>query len=716
MTIDKLNKDFCSGCLACYNVCPQNAISLIINFEGFFEPRVNFQKCIDCGLCTSACSRMNNVCLNQVKESHAIICEDEIRDSCSSGGAWGIFAYHVKRANGIVYGAVFDQEYKRVRHRRLEKIDEICKSFGSKYLQSDIDFTYKNVRDDLKTGRLVIFSGCPCQVDALKKYLHVDYDNLITVDILCHGVASPWAYKKFLDEFIADIDDPIIKSSFRDKTYGWACNVVVDTEDGTKRVSSHSGDYFNAFLWGYSVRNACFSCPYANADRVGDLSIGDFWEIKKVFSDWNDYRGTSLLLINTDKGKKFYSEVKCEIKKDIICDYSDVVNKTGDVNWAIVKPGKKPISKDVFFYRLHRGDEFSEAFKYASTGRFDVGIFGWWFEDNWTNYGSTLTYYSLLEYVSSLGLSVCMIPSPFHRAENASEFVKSHGYRIADTHSFGDFYKHNANINKFLIGSDQLWFYDCYKSWGHSLFLDFVSNDKKKIAYATSFGHADPKIPNDEKIQIKKLLDRFDGISTREISGVEYLAKEININAVQVLDPVFLVDDAVWDDLQEDAQRKTTGEYIFAYILDPNDEKIKILNEMKEKLGISIISITDHQYDRKNKEQMLCNNGIIREASIYELIYHLKNAKYVITDSFHGTCFSLIFNKNFISLVNPKRGSTRFDTLAEIAKISDRFVYDIKNFKLNDNILMKPNYYEISKILKKEIQRSKTWLNYQLLS
>lgn len=712
--IDKKN---CTGCLACYNVCLHNAIDITTNHEGFCEPNVDQDKCINCGMCVNVCAKLyDNIQYIQVQEAHAVICNDDLRDKCSSGGFWGAIATYFGSNGGDVYGAVFSDDFRKVSHQRLQTIEEIQKSFGSKYLQSDIGYVYRSVKNDLELGKKVLFSGCPCQVDALNRFLNKDYDNLVTIDILCHGVVSPWAYIKFLDEIFGDVDSDIKKVGFREKKYGWACNVVVEANDGTERVSPHSGDYFNAFLWGYSQRIACFECPYSRKERIGDLTIGDFWGIKSIIAEWNDIKGTSLVLINSEKGKNIYSNLQKYIRIDNECSYSEVLDKTGDINWALVKPGIKPNMRDVFFYRLHRGDSFSDAFKYASTGEFDVGIFGWWFEDDWTNYGSTLTYYALMEYVSSLGLSVCMIPSPFHKAQNASEFVKKHGYRICETYQFEYFWKHNDKIKTFLLGSDQLWFYSCYKEWGHSLFFDFVSDKKNKIAYATSFGHADPKIPETEKKEIKRLLKRFDGISIRENAGVEYLYNEMDIKSVQTMDPVFLVDRYLWEEMAVGAKRKKEGDFIFAYILDPNSEKIDALKYLGEELNMPVTVITDRQYGRKEKEKMLSEFDIIRSASIYELIFHINNAKYVATDSYHGTCFSLIFQKKFISFMNPKRGISRFETLAEILGINDRFIYDINDFKENKNIFDRPNYFEISRLLNKAVNRSKAWLDNQLLN
>ena len=717
-TIEKLDKKLCTGCGACFNICPKNAISMKKNSEGFLEPVVDYEKCIDCGLCEKICPQLaSKIKLNKAKHTYGIKCKDKIRENCSSGGVFGAVAKWAISKGGSVFGATFTEDYQGVVHVKAKTEDELQKLYKSKYMQSDTGLIFKEVKQELEKSKApVVFAGCPCQVSGLKSFLMKDYDNLFTIDILCHGVASPEAYRLFLKEFFGDVESPIKNVDFRSKRFGWACNVAVVAEDGTERVSPHAGDYFNAFLWGYSQRKVCFDCKYANQERIGDITIGDFWGIDKILPKLNDKKGVSLVLSNTEKGTELIKEIKTYIDEIEECDYDKMLDAVKDINWALYKPGIKPTNRDVFFYRLSRGDTFSQALKYASTSKYDVGIFGWWFEDQWTNYGSTLTYYALMEYVSSLGLSVCMITSPFHKRENASEFVKKHGYMMSPTYSFADFAKHNENIDTFLIGSDQLWFYHCYKTWGNSLFLDFVNDDKKKISYATSFGHKDPKIPDSELPKVKKLLERFDAISNREFDGVDIMAEKFGIESVQNVDPVFLCDMKNWESIANDAERKTEGDYIFTYMLDPNEEKTKVLKHLSKKLGLKIVSVTDKQYENNEKVKLLKNFGVIENATIPEQIYHLMNAKYVVTDSYHGTCFAVLFKKNFVAMVNAKRGTSRFDTIGKLFGVADRFVFDPSEVLTRDELLVRPDYSKIEPKMKKAIEKSKAWLNNQLLS
>ncbi len=717
-TINKLDKNLCTGCGACYNICPKNAIEMKADKDGFLQPVIDDEKCINCGLCASICPQLSeNVKFNQVRHAYGIKCKDNVRNKCSSGGAFGAIARWAISEGGVVFGAAYTDDFKGLVHVAAKDEETLQKLYKSKYFQSDTNISFREVKNLLENTRApVVFAGCPCQVSGLKSYLRKEYKNLVTIDILCHGVVSPAVYKQFIEEFFGDVDSPISNVDFRSKRFGWACNVLVEAKDGTERVSPYKGDYFNSFLWGYSQRNACFECKYARPERVADITLGDFWGIDGILPKMNDKKGVSLMLSNTEIGDKVIKNLKPYIQEIEECDYQKVLNVIKDVNWALRQPGVKPENHDAFFYRLSRGDTIAQALRYASNNHYDVGIFGWWFEDQWTNYGSTLTYYALMEYVSSLGLSVCMLTSPFHKKENASDFVKKHGYIMSKTYKFDQFYKHNENIDTFLIGSDQLWFYNCYKTWGYSLFLDFAKNETKKISYSTSFGHKNPHIPDSEIPKLKQLLSRFDAISTREIDGVDIMKNMFGLEAVQAVDPVFIVDYKNWEMIAADAKRKTEGDFIFTYMLDPTDDKLKALKHFSNKLGMKVVSMTDKQYQNNEKLEMLKDFGPLKGGTIEELIYHFMNAKYVLTDSYHGSCFSILFQKNFTGIINAKRGVSRFDSLDRLFKVGDRFVTDAKEILNKDHLLSRPEYNIITPLVKKESARSKAWLASQLLN
>ena len=311
MNINHLDKQFCTGCASCANICPVGAIEMRENDEGFLYPHIN-NKCTNCGLCSSHCPALNNTLPKIVnKESYAVMATDDLRKKGSSGGVFPIIAEHVINNNGVVYGAAFEDDFKKVTLQRATTVEELNKLYKSKYVQSETLTIFKSVKADLEKGKMVLFSACPCQVDGLKTFLGKDYNNLYLIDILCHGAPSPLAYRKFL-EMINQGKKKITHVDFRDKSRGWGTNITVKFEDGTEHTEPGNGEYMRSFLSGFSMREGCFSCKYANPKRVGDITLGDFWGVWDIDKELNDGKGTSIVLCNNKKGKKLLDLINRE--------------------------------------------------------------------------------------------------------------------------------------------------------------------------------------------------------------------------------------------------------------------------------------------------------------------------------------------------------------------------------------------------------------------
>lgn len=222
-------------------------------------------------------------------------------------------------------------------------------------------------------------------------------------------------------------------------------------------------------------------------------------------------------------------------------------------------------------------------------------------------------------------------------------------------------------------------------------------------------------IPKEEIPKLKPLLNRFDAISVREFDGVKTLSELFDIPAVQTLDPVFLCDLKNWDEIAKCAKNTPQNDFLFSYMLDPDKRKVSALKHVSKKLKLDLISITDKQYQKKEKEEILKGCGVLRNSTIEDLIFYIKNAKFIITDSFHGTCFALIFRKPFIAIVNNKRGTSRFDTISQLFGIEDRLVNSAEEILTNVKLLTRPDYYKISPRIETAIMKSKAWLNNELL-
>ena len=711
-----LNRNLCTGCGLCFDLCPMGAITMKADDEGFFFPEID-DKCTQCGLCAKKCPQISyKAPENDKAECYAAQCKESLRSSGSSGGVFAALAENIIQKKGAVCGAAFDDSFRNLSLISVTDKGSLKKLYKSKYVQSDAGNIYSETKARLERGETVLFSGCPCQIEALNSFLGKEYKNLITVDILCHGVPSPLAYEKFLEEVSNGGNKQIVSVDFRDKKYGWGTLLSVAFSDKTTHYDYYNGNYFRAFLDGLSMRESCFHCKYSQFARVGDITLGDFWGVKNYKTSFDDGKGTSLIICNTPKGKQMLEEIKQQFAVLERVPNKTVVEISEKANAALVRPTYKPPMRKCFFYHLKKGDGFSKSLRYAETSLLDVGILGWWNETPRSNYGSTLTNFALYRYVLSLGLSVAMVSPPNFDRKYAGEFNKKYRYRMTAKYAPQEISENNKYIDTFIVASDVLWYYTAFIKTGYFFMLDFVNDDKRKISYATSFGNAKSFFPKEEILKVHTLLNRFDGISVREYEGVEICKNRLGVSATQVLDPVFICDKINYDELANNAQRKTRGKFLFAYMLDPTSEKAKHLGKIAKKLCLQLVTITDKQFNAEEKVEVLKKYGILEHASIEDLVYHIKNAEFVITDSYHGMCFSLIYRKTFLALVNRARGASRFETLAEDFKIGERMLENLQEALDKPYLLQAMDYSGISSRIEEETERSKQWLNYVLFS
>ncbi len=298
----------CTGCSACMAVCPKEAIAMVPNAEGFLVPRINPDKCVSCGRCRKACPS-NGDAARALKSAplraYAYRNDDEVRAHSSSGGAFWALAKPVIDEGGVVYGAAFDDRFA-VRHIRCEDEVSLRRCCGSKYVQSDVGDSYASVRADLASGRTVLFSGTPCQVAGLKSYLKLcsggGSPQLILVDLLCHGAASPGLFSDHV-AFLESRYGHLTGFEFRNKDFGWHGyrNAAVFDGDG-KRFGYDVSAYQEVFNFSYAARPACSRCPYACAERTGDVTLGDYWGVERYCPSIDDNRGVSLVIACTDHG------------------------------------------------------------------------------------------------------------------------------------------------------------------------------------------------------------------------------------------------------------------------------------------------------------------------------------------------------------------------------------------------------------------------------
>lgn len=359
------DKKDCCGCSACVQRCPKQCITMHSDEEGFLYPVVDKSACIDCGLCEKICPVINQ---DEPKKPLKVYAaknpNEEIRIKSSSGGIFTMLAERTINNGGVVFGARFNENWEVV-HSYAESIDDIAAFRGSKYVQSRIGDTYCQTEKFLKDGREVLFSGTPCQIAGLRRFLRKDYKSLITADIVCHGVPSPLVWREYLDSLfscnkvggnmVSDSLKTISDISFRDKKYGWkkygfavrqatdkTCNNSVyrpTDKSQNDEIVLHETLGKNVFMRGFLkdlyLRPSCYSCPAKAGKSGSDITIADFWGIANYHPDFDDDKGCSLILLNTEKGCKTYNNL---ITVDIETQYDKALNGNPSVERSVQIP------------------------------------------------------------------------------------------------------------------------------------------------------------------------------------------------------------------------------------------------------------------------------------------------------------------------------------------------------------------------------------------
>ncbi|MGL5920706.1 MAG: Coenzyme F420 hydrogenase/dehydrogenase, beta subunit C-terminal domain [Bacteroidales bacterium] len=363
--IHLIDKKDCVGCNACMQICPKSCIQMKEDFEGFLYPVVDMDLCIDCSLCEKVCPVIHqNPVPEEKPQCFAAKNKNEaVRIQSSSGGVFTLLAESIIEQGGIVFGARFDDSWEVV-HDYTETKDGLAAFRGSKYVQSRIEDNFLKVRNFLKADRKVLFSGTPCQVAGLKRFLRKEYENLVCVDFVCHGVPSPKVWKLYKNEILDSVDkNSVLAASkpefediqFRNKTTGWkkySFEVTIRKANlNTVQRSELSANnlFMRGFLRDLYLRPSCYDCPAKKHKSGADLTIADFWGIQNHYPDFDDDKGVSLIMTLTNKGKEVYSSIANEhnlLKVDyfIALQGNPSIKKSAPINHQ----------KELFFQRLDK--------------------------------------------------------------------------------------------------------------------------------------------------------------------------------------------------------------------------------------------------------------------------------------------------------------------------------------------------------------------------
>lgn len=341
----------CYGCGACLNICPRQAITMVENKEGFLYPKVDKNKCTNCGLCIKTCPAINKISNKSNNPIYyaAKIKDKKIQKESTSGGIFSAIANWVIDQKGIVCGAEMDINHQ-VHHVEVRTKEDLKKLRGSKYVYSDLGSIFPIIEKNLISNKLVLFSGVPCQVAALKLFLKKDYDNLITIDVICHGTPNQKLFDKYIDFFEKKNKLKVLNYEFRSKKHvdwGYLVANVFCNKNGkfiNKKTDSSFDWYYNSFLKSKNYRESCYSCIFATKERVSDFTLGDFWGINDVSSSFYDSNGVSAVILNTDKSQDIFDNILDNIK----C-ISVSFKEMSKHNEQLKNPSNRPKNRDDWY-------------------------------------------------------------------------------------------------------------------------------------------------------------------------------------------------------------------------------------------------------------------------------------------------------------------------------------------------------------------------------
>ncbi len=356
MYINVNSKKDCCGCRNCENICPKSAIKMTEDKEGFLYPKIDENKCVNCGLCKSVCPWINESSKEDkmdAQKCYALINKDSVvQRKSSSGGAFGVFAKEILKSGGYVCASIMDENLI-VKHIITNKESDLEQMYGSKYVSSDLKDNFSKIKRLLNKSNKVLFCGVPCQVNALLKYLQKKYENLITIEIICHGVPSQKLFSEYIKYYEKKHNCKVIKYEFRNKRaayWGTWKSLVTLEKNGKIILKKENADfdkYYHNFLESNCYRESCYSCKYATKERYADITLGDFWGIEHIKPSFIDKNGVSEIIINTNKGNTLFENIKECINFEKI-SFEEITK----YNAQLENPSIRTEQRDIFYDQI----------------------------------------------------------------------------------------------------------------------------------------------------------------------------------------------------------------------------------------------------------------------------------------------------------------------------------------------------------------------------
>ena len=348
-------KDRCCGCYSCKQTCHKSAIVFKENNEGFYYPEVNQENCVDCGLCLVNCPAFGIETEIDKQNGYAVWAKDQkTLMNSSSGGIFYPLAKFFIDQGGYVCGCINDDQLLP-KHVLSNKLEDVLKMSGSKYVESNLDGIFTQVKKELDLGGKVLFTGTPCQVAGLKKFIGKDPINLFTIDIICHGVPSRKLFTSYLSWKESRLKGKIINFKFRSKDkHDWSLTyklIYFRKKERTEEKMASLDPYYYSFLQGDTYRESCYKCSYSNMSRPSDITIGDFWGIERVYPDLNNIQGVSAVITNSKKGEALFDQVQKEFVVNQV-DVNDIKDNNGNLRRPTLR---KKIRDEIYVSVLKDG-------------------------------------------------------------------------------------------------------------------------------------------------------------------------------------------------------------------------------------------------------------------------------------------------------------------------------------------------------------------------
>ena len=702
----------CTGCEACRNVCPSHAIGISEDEYGFLRPKLDVNACTGCGICIKSCPILNPDLSNDAPNTFHILRKFDRRSkSDGTDNAIMLFAEEIIGQGGVVFGTAWDEGFS-ANVMEVTDVDGLDALMHPKHIKSKVSDSFKKVKGHLDQGRTVLYVGPPCQIAGLKKFIGSPLPNgLHTIDILCSHLSSERAFQRYLAD-----NHPI--GSIRQITFKGIPpknrpGIAIEFDNDREHVKAVDEDGFlDAHLKTPFLTSglACQICPFKGFPRQGDISIGDFKGLRT--DKGRELSGRSgLVLVNNLKGSMLLSKIRsggCNVVEH------GIESLKGPSLGLCSNPSDFP--RTMGPQRAMSSMPFKKALVYARGKHYDVGITGMFNR----NYGNNMTYYALYQALRDEGLTTLVIDCPedslYRRQFKEQTFpmfihVPYEDFEISRRYpNKRSMMALNDMCDTFVLGSDQTARPSVIMHHGNYGYLGWVRSDKRKVAYAASFSDNILEGSEYQRAEMSFYFGRFDSFSVREESGT-IIAKDIlDIDSRQVLDPVFLCDTKHYLRMGTYGMgRIPKVPYIGAYLRFAAEWKMDLLESMADKLHLDIINAVpdghmpsdDPMFDR------------MRDAKVEEWLANVINCDFFITDSFHGVCFALILNKQFIALFK-EREDDRVNSLLNMVGLGDRVVTDVNDAVLERYVVNPIDFEYANRILKRDIRKSRNWLRSAL--